>query len=118
MPIGSSKQAAVPTTPSSFNSPSPRVHDPHGPPDLHPRTRAYLLAPGLQTPDVSSEGPDEARAGGGGGGNVDGGIRCAGTTRSFREHGVSVCGRYHRGVLGLRASHAVARHGATSPIVA
>ena len=63
MPIGSSKQAAVPTTPSSFNSPSPRVHDPHGPPDLHPRTRAYLLAPGLQTPDVSSEGPDEARAG-------------------------------------------------------
>ena len=68
MPIGSRKQAAVPTTPSSFNSPSPRVHDPHGPPDLHPRTRAYLLAPGLQTPDVSSEGPDEARAGRGGGG--------------------------------------------------
>ena len=59
-----------------------------------------------------------ARGGRGGGGNVDGGIRCAGTTRSLREHGVSVCGRYHRGVLGLRASHAVAQHGATSPIVA
>ena len=74
MPIGSSKQAAVPTTPSSFNSPSPRVHDPHGPPDLHPRTRAYLLAPGLQTPDVSSEGPDEARGGEGGMSTVEYGV--------------------------------------------
>ena len=119
MSIGSSKQAAVQFPPLSHLSTRPAQESMtltvHQTCTLEPAPLS--LRPACK-PLTSLQKAQTKRARGRGGGDVDGGIRCAGTTRSLREHGVSVCGRYHRGVLGLRASHAVARHGATSPIVA